>query len=528
MSGHRQRRDLGSAPEAGGEVVRTGASLLPSRLFHEAVAQAQVAISITDASATILYANAAFGRITGYQPEEIIGHNEAFLSDHSTPREIYESLWSSIKSDRPWSGYLVNRHKTGARYLAELTITPVQAQDGSSYYLGMHRDVTPMHSLEQRVHNQKALIESVVDAASMPLVVLDEAGRVVLDNQAYKKLIGDFGVGEPAAEFLRLLQADMGPAFEAARSGGRGFERQEVMVGPPTSNRQRWFSCSGVWFRERDPSAEAFFHDRRQTYLLLVANEISHLKQQQEELYATALRALTAEQELVQSLQEALAGASFQFQGPLNLIGAATGILDRRVDACEDTAALQRVLRHALEAGREAQAMIRQSMPMRPPEAVTPVSFNGILRDVLSMYTNRLLAEGVVVDWRPAPQLPSTTGREGRLRGMFKQLVDNALDAIPLGRAAERELCIVTADTGDGILVRIDDNGPGIPEEDRLRVFEPFYTTKGAGGSGGMGLGMVQEVVAEHDGTVAVGRSDLGGCRVDLYFPLRRQVLGGP
>ena len=83
-------------------------------------------------------------------------------------------------------------------------------EDGqTTHYLGMHRDVTEVHRLERQVQNQKALIESVVDAAQVAIVLLDENERVLLDNQEYKKLIGDLGQ-EPAAILLATLRAHMG------------------------------------------------------------------------------------------------------------------------------------------------------------------------------------------------------------------------------------------------------------------------------------------------------------------------------
>ena len=94
---------------------------------------------------------------------------------------------------------LVNRRSDGSRYVADLTITPVVDADGkTSHFLGMHRDVTEVHHLERQVQNQKAMIESVVDAAQVAICLLDEHDHVVLDNQEYKKLIGDLG-REPAA-----------------------------------------------------------------------------------------------------------------------------------------------------------------------------------------------------------------------------------------------------------------------------------------------------------------------------------------
>jgi nitrogen fixation negative regulator NifL len=181
------------------EVSKSYSSLLPPHLFFEAVEQSPVAISITDARATILYANHSFEKVTGYSCEEIIGSNESMLSNKTTPRIVYETLWARITQKKPWSGTLINRRKDGTRYLAELTITPVlNDENETTHYLGIHRDTTDLHSLEKRVGNQKKLIESMVNAAPVVTALLDDMGQVVLDNLEYKKLATDMRNREPA------------------------------------------------------------------------------------------------------------------------------------------------------------------------------------------------------------------------------------------------------------------------------------------------------------------------------------------
>ena len=66
--------------------------------------------------------------------------------------------------------------------------------------------------------------------------------------------------------------------------------------------------------------------------------------------------------------------------------------------------------------------------------------------------------------------------------------------------------------------VSISDNGPGIPDAARARVFQPFFTTRSRGT--GLGLAIVQKIVVTHNGRVTVGASASGGARVDLMFPL--------
>ena len=156
---------------------------IASTVFQQAVEQADIAISITDAEANILYVNPAFARVTGYTADEIVGANQSLLSNKSTPESLYRTMWATIANGQPWSGRLVNRRKDGSKYLADLLITPVVDASGViTNYLGIQRDVTDLHRLECEVGDQKALIESVVDSAPVVLALL---GEVKLHSSDY-------------------------------------------------------------------------------------------------------------------------------------------------------------------------------------------------------------------------------------------------------------------------------------------------------------------------------------------------------
>ncbi len=499
-----------------------GAQDAPLEVFRQAVEQSALAISITDAQARILYANPAFQRVTGYARDEVVGNNESLLSYRVTPKIVYETMWAQLMRQRAWNGLLVNRRKDGSRYLADLTITPVVNAEGhTSHYLGMHRDVTEVHRLERQVQNQKTLIESVVDAAQVAIVVLDENERVILDNQEYKKLIGDLGP-EPAQSTLAALRAGMGADFEQARKSGRGFAGREVFF-TRKNGEPRWFSCSGSWIEEQDTRAEAFYEPRRRQYMLLTIQDISPLKEQQEAIRVNGLRALLSEQERIQSLREALAGAVYQLEGPFNMIAAAVKMLERRADGAADS--LVDGLVQALRSGGQALETLRACIPSAAAEITQPVNLNAVLQDVLRMATPRLLADGVVVEWLPAEELPPVPGRVNQLAALFKQVVDNALDAIHEVRGARRELKVATTAFADRVEVLVEDSGPGVPEEWRLKAFEPFFTTKGAERQHiGMGLTVAQEVVNSHGGLIDIEStcdgSGCSGCSVRVQFPL--------
>ncbi|MDD2929396.1 MAG: nitrogen fixation negative regulator NifL [Sideroxydans sp.] len=499
---------------------------LPPHLFRQAVAQSALAISITDAHANILYANDAFSRITGYGQEEIIGHNESILSYRVTPKLVYETLWAQIQRQRPWNGLLVNKRKDGNRYLADVTITPVVNEQGeTTHFLGMHRDVTEVHRLERQVQNQKTLIESVVDAAQVAIVLLDEQEQVLLDNQEYKKLIGDLGK-EPAARLLAALRVQMGDTFTRAYQKHKNIAAREVQLETP-SKATRWFSCAVSWFEEQDVGADAFYEPTRRHYLLLTIQDISELKRQQEALRINSLRALLAEQERIQGLRETLAGAVFQLEGPLNMLSAATSMLERRLSAQGAPSAAGDIsssaLDEAISKSREALETLRACIPDNDDETLQLIDINDVLVDVLKLATADLLSAGIVVEWSPAAQSAALPAHPAQLTNLFKHLVANAIEAMNERRGGTRELRIACTVHGDHLDVTVEDTGPGVPDEMRYTVFQPFFTTKGARKQHlGLGLAMAQEVVSRHGGTLDIDPDYRSGCRMRVQLPLTK------
>ena len=513
-----------TAPGTGsGKNRRNRGQTLPLSLFVAAVEQAPIAISITDKKATILYVNKTFTQVTGYKATEILGENESKLSDKCTPREVYYDLWHTISRKQVWHGCLINRRKQGERYLADLTIAPMLDEHGAiSHYIGMHRDVTQTHQADQQVNNQKQLIESVINTTPVAMVVLDSDNRIVLDNQMYKMLISELGYSEPALFFLEALQLDMGDLW--ANRGDpsqprRGFSNREIRVEGIGRRGIRWFSCSGNWFHEEDADADSFFSKQSKEYLLLSINDISLLRRQQEKLQLQTLHNLMAEEEHLRSIRETLLGAMHQIRQPLNQINAAIQIMSQRND--KQNQPLRDLLNQVQAMGEDTLATLQRCVPEIPESAVTSVNINQLLHEVMLLYSQKFLANGVVIDWVPNPVLPSILGAENKLRMMFKQLIDNAINAMNRAGSKERFIKIGTSLENDWVRVILTDSGPGIPVNQRSKVFEPFFTTQQTvgGSQAGMGLVMVREIVNQHGGMIEIDPNYSQGCSFNVSFP---------
>ena len=498
-----------------------GAELLPE-VFRQMAEHAPIAISITDLKANILYTNRAFSSITGYRRAEVIGKNESMLSNGTTPRLVYQALWSRLAQKKPWSGVLVNRRKDGSLYLAELTVAPVLDEQGEvSHYLGMHRDSSDLHELEQRVSNQRLMIEAVVSAAPAAMVVLDHANRVVMSNPSFCRLARELVADGSSAGLVALLRDNLATPFSALEEHGKAFAGKEISF-DLGGRSPRWLSCHGMAIHVEDERAQVFFAPGEERHLLLTLNDISELRQKQQDSQLNALKALLAEEELLAGMRETFSAAIHRLQGPVNLIDAALRMLERRLGDQPDYAQILAAMREASAAGMAALDSLGGAMPLRPAEAKLPVNINQLIREVISLGTDRLLAQGIVVDWQPALRLPWVMGAESRLRSMIKQLVDNAIDAMSQPQVRRRELFISTGVENQQVVrLEITDSGPGIPAGLELKVFEPFFSTKPPYKAGhGMGLSMVQEIVTEHAGTVHIDTTCHDGCRVVVELPL--------
>lgn len=487
---------------------------LPPEAYRQVVDQADLAISITDPKANILFANEAFTRVTGYSAEEIIGQNESILSNHTSPPGLYETLWGELAAQRPWSGKLLNRRKDGALYLAELTISPVVGSDGkTTHFLGMHRDVTELHRLERVVGNQKQLIESVIDAAPIAFVVLDQRGRVILDNHEYKKLVSDLRLKEPAHTLLDNLLPGWHDTL-ASQPAKCSFASREARI-DRAGGRPRWLSVSASLIEMQSDCADSYFCSGGTPGLLLVIADVSSLREEQERARTAVMQAVLADEERNAAIREGLSAAIFRLEEPMNVMASAAAVLQRRDPAGAE--ALQR----ALAASREHLESLRQVIPQSPQEIALHVNLNEILRDVLEISTPRLLGAGIVVDWKPAATLPPILGRPLQLRMLFKVLIDNAVEAMNIKGWKRRELCLTSSVERDCIVIAVNDSGPGIPSEWRHKAFEPFFTFKNGGGRHiGTGLSRAQQVVADHGGIIDLEESPSGGCLAIVEFRL--------
>jgi signal transduction histidine kinase len=106
----------------------------------------------------------------------------------------------------------------------------------------------------------------------------------------------------------------------------------------------------------------------------------------------------------------------------------------------------------------------------------------------------------------------------GQLNQVFMNLLTNAIQAIPEDKM-DGEVMIYTENVSDSIIIRILDNGSGIPEDVKKRIFEPFYTTKAVGIGTGLGLSISYGIIEKHGGKIYVNSEVDKGTEFVIELP---------
>lgn len=341
---------------------------------------------------------------------------------------------------------------------------------------------------------------ALLDALPVGAIVLDPAGRVVFYNREEERLAG------------RSRGSVLGRDF---------FER----VAPCMNVREL-----GGWFRERvghsplQRSVEfdfdfAHLPDVRTVRVRLA--DLDVLGVPHALLLIEDRSDVTALLELRERLSRRLV---HDLKNPLTSVMVSLGLL--REEAA-DAGLVREVVVDSLDAVHHMNGLLQDLLEIsRLRSATMPmtrsqVDVEGLLLQIGRVHRRNPRGVRLSVALDVACEDPALD--EQLVRRALENLVCNAV------RFAESGVVLAATFEGDAVVFSVEDDGPGVPEALRDRLFEPFVQGPGAReGHQGLGLSLVDVVARAHGGTVSVGDSSLGGARFVLRLPLARGDEAGP
>ncbi len=228
--------------------------------------------------------------------------------------------------------------------------------------------------------------------------------------------------------------------------------------------------------------------------------------------------------ELLERLDAALAAqrrfiadAAHELRTPLTAVKLQAQLVRRSQTPADRDLALEQ-LEGGVERASHLVAQLLQTARLEPYERArvfAPVRLHELVRKVVSAFSTLAEAKGIDLGVG-ACEAHEVSGQADSLEVMLNNLVDNALRYTPRGGRVDLDL----HRDGESVVLSVKDNGPGIPPEQRERVFDRFYRLAGADIPGsGLGLSIVRQIVALHDGTVALEETPGGGLTVRVTLP---------
>ena len=184
---------------------------------------------------------------------------------------------------------------------------------------------------------------------------------------------------------------------------------------------------------------------------------------------------------------------------------------------------LSQVIGETSRVGRIVSDLLAFSRRSRPQRA--PADLNAVVRMTLSLASHKMKLNGVEVDLDLQEDLPAVSCDTSQMQQVTLNLLLNAAEStLPKGGG---RVAVRTRASGDAVLLAVEDNGEGIPQESLSKIFDPFFTTKAEGKGVGLGLAVLYGIVQAHGGDVEVASQPGRGTTFTVSLPLAQAEAGG-
>lgn len=474
------------------------------KLRNSALQAAADAILITDNKAHIQWCNQAFTELTGYTLDEAYGQTPRILYSGENPPAVYQQLWQTIFSHKPWSGEMINRHKDGHAYHEEQTITPLVNDQGIiSHFIAIKRDISERKRAEQALEQANQRNKLILESIGEGLFGVDLKGKITFINPAALAMLG-YSHGEIIGQDASIL------THRAKKYASRPVNSQVYGVlqdsQPRRNDNESFWNKNGSTIPVEYYSAP-IIDNGETTGAVVVFRDITIRLEAQRAAQASR----RAAEEMARTKSDFLAKMSHEIRTPMNGV---LGMLELLSDTQPSTEQHE-YLEVAKSAADSLLSIINDVLDFSRIESgkleLEYIDFNlqQTLEDAVALMSQRAHNKGIELAEFIPDNIPlMVKGDPYRLRQVLSNLISNAIKFTGQGEVVLTAALKQTTEDRREVRFEIRDTGIGIAPEHQKHLFESFRQAHsaitGRYGGTGLGLAITKELVEKMGGQIGL------------------------
>lgn len=451
----------------------------------------------------------------GYAPGELPGHIDTWVAllhpeDALNARAQMQNFLRAYLDKYEVEFRL--RHKDGSYrniqsrgFLSRVNGEPVRV-------VGTNRDLTKRRIAELSLRRSEEFLRRAQVMAHLGSWSLDVRTSLLECSEECSRIYGLVGNACVLADWEKLIHPDdrsrVHEALLAALKGVPLEEEHRLIVRGKT----KWVSVKASIETESDGSA---------SHLMGVTQDVSARRRLEEQLRHS---------QKMEAFGQLAGGVAHDFNNLLTVINGFSEMLLSETEPDDPRFDCTRQIR---EAGERAAALTRQLLTVSRRQFTEPrvIDLNQIVTRSETML-RRLIGEDIRIEAMLQENLPSIKVDPGQIDQVFLNMAVNARDAMPAGGRLTISTHRIEIDSagsstephadlppGRYVQLTISDTGTGMTEETKSRIYEPFFSTKGAGKGTGLGLATVYGIVQQNNGVISVESCPGEGTTFRIFFP---------